>query len=453
MSSSSSRPSLLEILQENETKELFVLQHYFSIKEENEKRQRYMGDDLYDEYYSEQQTRLLSAIERNTSITDIIISYESAENTYSIETVRQRLHLLRCQDDFARFLQLLITRLCNLRSLEVDFTTFHFSLLKIILEERKNIQELIVQCWDQVKLTDTDKMYVRSLPPQTACSSLQSVSFRNSKDYFDLTNSRKKDSACILEIISKMPRLQSLELIHWQITSLNVFTSLLSQSTTLTSLSLINVSLVVHYDNERPPACRETLDDWKALLVDALGSNSSLTRIHLQDINVSEAVLYNMITEAMTRHPSLHTVALCFTRRKSRVWSPRIKTSLVHLVQQNRGITDLTVDLGQKANENPMSLLHCYLRLNQIYKNTKAIRNDKCNCSKDWRVEALIQAHDDLGCLHCLLLEDPTVVQMGLFCKQSTDSPIYCNADFRSTIQRGRKRRRLVPYYEAISID
>lgn len=50
----------------------------------------------------------------------------------------------------------------------------------------------------------------------------------------------------------------------------------------------------------------------------------------------------------------------------------------------------------------------------------------------DVRVEALIQAYDVLGCLHLLLLDDPTVVRLGFPCKQSTDALLYYSTDFRA---------------------
>ncbi|GAX23952.1 hypothetical protein FisN_26Lh009 [Fistulifera solaris] len=245
-----------------------------------------------------------------------------------------------------------------------------------------------------------------------------------------------------------MPLLQSIELTNWQITSLDVLTNLVANSPTLLSLSLNKVQLVAEHQVSTRLRYSQ-LDQWDVLLVDTLKSNTSLTNIRLEEINVTESVLCRMATEGLRQHPSIQTVAQLFTERK---FSKDILGSWLQLVQQNRNITDLTLIIWcLKRSDSTMAFIQCHVRLNQIHKNLEGFRQHPMDGSQDVRVEAMIQARDDLGCLHLLLMRDPTVATLGLS-RQATSSPIYRSSDFRS-IQRNRKRRRLVPYRDIIAID
>ena len=430
--------SLLRTLRRHNTKEHEAVGHYLRMKKDHEKRKRSMGDrsDDFDEYLAEQQRQILSAVQGNTCVTDLIIDGSFVDSNTAMTDL----------DDLIAFTRPLM-RLRNLRSVDISFGHLHFSLFRMIMEERQDLKELHVYWWDLVKfMTEADQAYLRSLPPDAAFSSLQTVSFENTWDYLPLMDDQKYALGSLLETIPRMPVLHSLELNTWQLTSLDNLVNLLANSSTLVSLSLKTVHLVDTYDyfgrNGLP-------DQWDILLVDALKSSSSLRRMLLDDINVSEDVLYRMASEALLQHPSLHTLKLVtFT---ACIYSPRVQASFLQLVQQNRSITDLTLDLGQKTNDNTMALIQCHVRLNQIHNDLEgSLFHDMLGKNTDTRVKALIHAYNDLGCLHLLLLQDPTVVGMGLACRPSTDSPTYHNADFPS-IQRKRKRR-LVPYREAISI-
>lgn len=377
---------LLRKLRANEDQELEPAKYYSRIRKENERRRRRRHVTVagYDEYVAQQQRQLISAIESNSSVTDMVIYMED------VPPLSVNLNA------FDLFLQPL-TRLRNLRSLDITFHYLHFSTFRMFMEERWDLQELSVRWWDQVKLfSETDKIYLSSLQPNTAFSSLRTASFCNTGNYFDLTNDRKRDVGFLLKVLPRMTLLQSLELTNWQITSLGILASLLANSHTLESLSLTRIHLVEEYDNYGGPLCGLP-DKWDALLIHALKSNSSLIQIHLEDINVSETVFCSMASEAMTRHPSIQNVTLIHILNN---FSQRIKVSLVQLLQQNRGITYLKLDVGQK-DDSTMDLIQCYVRINQIHKNTEELVSDHTlDHNQDVRVEVLIQAYDDLGCLH-----------------------------------------------------
>ncbi|GAX18719.1 hypothetical protein FisN_26Hh009 [Fistulifera solaris] len=425
--------SLLQIVRENEEKEIDIIKHYVHYK--NEKRRlRNLRGDCYHPSLVEQEKQLRAVIERNTSITDLFVNV--GEERYTAEYFA----------GLARFLRPLM-KLRNLRMVDISFRHVPFSTFQIILKERPNLEELILHCWDNIEpFLENQRSFLRLLPSTTAFSSLKKISFCNTHDYFHETADRKQDLGLLLEI-PRMPQLQSMELTNMQITSLDMLTNFVANSTTLLSLTLNKVHLVTEYDDS---PLNDQLDQWDILLVDALKSNSSLTSIRLQEINVSETVLCRTVTEALRQHPSVESVTQVFTEKK---YSKDIFGSWLQVLQQNRNITDLTLTNWCPGSSASIYLIECHVRLNQIYKNLEGSCQQPMAGSHDVRVEAMIQANGDLACLHLLLLRDPTVVRLGLgVSRPATTSPIYRNSDFRS-IQRKRKRRRLVPYREIIGID
>jgi hypothetical protein len=430
--------SLLLLLRENEKKEVDIIKHY--VRHKNEKRRlRNMLGDRFRQSLVEQEKQLLAAIEKNTSITDMYLNVDSEEERYTVEFF----------DGLTRFLRPLL-RLRNLRIVDISFRHLPFSTFQTIIEKLPDLDELIVHSWDHIEqFSENNRSYLRSLPRTTAFSSLKKVSFSNTHDYFHESKDRKQDVGLLLEIIPRMSLLQSIELTNWQITRLDMLTNLVANSPTLLSLSLTRVHLVAEYDVSTSPLYGQ-LDQWDVLLVDALKSNSSLTNIRLEEINVSETVLCRMASGGLLHHPSVQTVTQRFTGRN---YSKEIVYSWLQLLQQNRNITDLTLEYwGPKKSDNIIALIQCHVRLNQIHKSLEGFCHEPNDSPPDVRVEAMIQAFDDLGCLHLLLLKDPTVVGLGLLSRQVTNFTIYRNSDFRS-ILRNRKRRRLVPYRDTIAID
>jgi hypothetical protein len=426
--------SLLQIVRENEEKEIDIIKHYVHYK--NEKRRlRNLRGDCYHPSLVEQEKQLRAVIERNTSITDLFVNV--GEERYTAEYFA----------GLARFLRPLM-KLRNLRMVDISFRHVPFSTIQMILEQQLDLDELILNCWDSIEpFSKEQRSFLRSLPSITALPSLQKLSLSNTRDYFHESKDRKQDLGWLLEIIPRIPLLQSMELTNWQITSLDLLTNLVANSPTLMSLSLNRVHLVAEY-HDSTITLNGQLDQWDVLLVNALKSNASLTNIRLEEINVTETVLCRMATEALRQHPSIQTVTQVFTEKKS---SKALLNNWLQVLQQNRNITDLTLTIWYPGSSASMGLMECYVRLNQIHKNLEGFCQQPMDGSQDVRVEAMIQAYGDLGCLHLILLRDPTVVRLGLS-RPATTSPIYRNSDFRS-IQRKRKRRRLVPYREIIGID
>lgn len=146
---------LLEVLQANKAKEIDAMKHFFGPVEITKNRKISDSRKIVQE--------VNSAIERNTSITHIVVDLECIETPRRYEISEQENQF---EDELETFLQPL-SRLPNLQSLDLFMYDCEFSILVYFLEHASNLQELTIRFLERSVRSDSQirsRMLLARLP-------------------------------------------------------------------------------------------------------------------------------------------------------------------------------------------------------------------------------------------------------------------------------------------------
>lgn len=413
---------LWKILDANELKRLQVLDYqvFDSIR-------NWYNFETNEVKNSPKMQKLFESIRNNRSVMTLFVGEAANENGIlqtHIPLSEYRFYPWR-QNQMQEFIKFFAHLVC-LTSLSFDLRFCTISTIQYFLEDEHFgfVHTLSLDHWDAASsaLSETDKALLGAFPQETRWSSLRILSLSNSKQSYsrltesDSETSDTQDCSLLFQLLPSIFHLETLTLRYWKLSRLDMLTNLVANSTSLRHFSLNHIYLT------------ENGNDWGKLLVDAIKSNSSVQRLTLNDINVSEDVLCVMATQALAVHPCIEVVALKFNDRRSKsIMASKLNDSLVQMLQKNRRITHVVTNYAGNKSVSPRVDLQ--MRLNHIYKLTDItckteIKDTRTQQPEKWPVEALIHARDDLGCLHLLLLEYPVMVQMAF------RSVRYRNANF-----------------------